>query len=326
MSNSMTDEVNGFLSQYSLESILSGIIEMQMLLYGHDDTFIPATEYLAANALHACNIEGTKEFKWADYQILEQYGKRAYTPNVEKIIAETLKMVNASDTEKQEFLQSQMMQMKGNMYRGDGYIYQLVAVARDLYAPLDSSMRSTMGFSFSSYEKVIRYIFAQYGKRVHSAYKGKNKITTMIKAIKNKEQPWIPSIKSGYIFRIYKSELRQIIGDETEKMCGYLCVKADDSFEKVEYDEFKILQSKPFVDFGDYIYMPLIFSTIMNLPKQFHYSLLLRNYLTGKPLVYIQKIVVTLLKDLHQSSFRDCYRRIRYYTVYLMWEKMGKRM
>lgn len=269
----LTDEIIRFMSQYSLESILSGIIEMQMLLYGRDDMFIPAAEYLAANALYACSIEGTKEFKWADYQILEQYGKRAYTPNVEKLIAETLQMVNANDTEKQEFLQSQMMKMKGNMCRGDGYIHQLVAVARDLYVPLDSSMKATMGFSFSSYEKVIRYIFAQYEKRICRAYKEKNKITTVIKAIRNKEQPWVPSIKSGYIFRIYKSELKQIIGDESEKMCGYLCLKADDDlFKKVEYDEFKMLQSKPFVDFGDYIYMPLIFSTLMNLPKQFHYS------------------------------------------------------
>lgn len=269
----MTDEVNDFLSQYSLESVLSGIIEMQMLLYGHDDTFIPAAEYLAANALCACGLEGTKEFKWADYQLLEQYGKDAYAPNVEKMITETLKMVNASDMKKQEFLQSQMMQVKGNTYRGDGYIHQLVAVARKLYVPLDSSMKSTMGFSFSSYEKAIRYIFAQYAKRIHSAYKEKNKITTMLKAIKNNEKPWLPSIKSGYIFRIQKSELINIIGDETEKMCDYLCVKLhEDSFEKIEYEDFKILQAKPFVDFWDYIYMPLIFSTIMNLPKQFHYA------------------------------------------------------
>ncbi len=272
MASSMTDELVEFLAQYSLESVLSGIIEMQMLLYGHDDTFIPATEYLATNAIYACTVEEKKDFKWADYQILEQYGKNAYTPNIEKLFNDTLKMVNSSDEEKQQFLQSQMMKMKGNIFRGDGYVHQLVAVARELYVPLDSDMKTTMGFSFSSYEKVIRYIFTQYGKKIQSAYKEKNKLTTMIRAIKNKEQPWVPSIKSGYIFRIFKSELRQIVGDETDKMCDYLCIKADASSKPVEYDEFKVLQSKPFVDFRDYIYMPLIFSTIMNIPKQFHYS------------------------------------------------------
>lgn len=52
-----------------------------------------------------------------------------------------------------------------------------------------------------------------------------------------------------------------------------LSVKAyDRDFEKVEFEDFKILISKPFVDFGDYVYMPLLFSTLMNIPKQFHYS------------------------------------------------------
>ena len=54
MVRSETDEVIQFMSQYSLEEVLSGIIELQMLLYGHDDTFIPASEYLAVNALYAC--------------------------------------------------------------------------------------------------------------------------------------------------------------------------------------------------------------------------------------------------------------------------------
>ena len=45
MSKPITDEVIQFMAQYSLEDVLSGIIELQMLLYGHDDTFIPASEY-----------------------------------------------------------------------------------------------------------------------------------------------------------------------------------------------------------------------------------------------------------------------------------------
>ncbi len=278
MSNSITDDLIDFLSQYSLESVLSGIIEMQILLYGHDDTFIPAAEYLATNSLYACDEKNVKPFNWSDYQILERYAKDAFAPKINSIFADTLAMVNASDEEKEKFLQSKIMQLKGSVFRGDGYVHQLVEVARNLYTPLDSSMRSTMGFSYSSYEKVIRYIFAQYGKRMRIAYKKKNKISTIIKAIKNREHPWVPSIREGYIFRIYKAELKKIIGDETEKMCDYLSVKIkEDSFKKVEYDEFKILQSKPFVDFGDYIYMPLVFSTIMNLPKQFHYSFIAEN-------------------------------------------------
>lgn len=47
-----------------------------MLLYGHDDTFIPASEYLAVNALYACKEYGNKDFMWRDYEILEQYAKK----------------------------------------------------------------------------------------------------------------------------------------------------------------------------------------------------------------------------------------------------------
>lgn len=281
----MTDEVIEFLSQYSLESVLSGIIEMQMLLYGHDDTFISASEYLATNALYACGDKETKPFNWSDYQRLEKYAKKAVSPDIEKLFTDTLTMVNASDEEKKKFLQAKMMQLKGNMFRGDGYIHQMVDVARNLYLPLDSSMKDTMGFTYSSYEKVIRYIFAQYGKRIQIAYKEKNKLATVIKAIRKKEQPWLPSIKAGYIFRIQKSELMNIIGDEAEKMCDHLCVRVHgDSLKKAEYDEFKILQSKPFIDFGNYIYMPLIFSTIMNLPKQFHYSFIAERLFDKKTL------------------------------------------
>lgn len=126
MSRPTTDEVIQFMSQYSLEDVLSGIIELQMLLYGHDDTFIPASEYLAVNALYACKEVGNKDFMWRDYEILEQYAKNACAPNIEELFSETIKMINASDEEKQVFLQSKMMQMKGNFYRGDGYIHQLV--------------------------------------------------------------------------------------------------------------------------------------------------------------------------------------------------------
>lgn len=46
-----TEGIVEFLSKYSLEDILSGIIEMQMLLYGRGvDPLIPDSEYYAANA------------------------------------------------------------------------------------------------------------------------------------------------------------------------------------------------------------------------------------------------------------------------------------
>lgn len=103
MSKPATDEVVQFMSQYSLEEVLSGIIELQKLLYGHDDTFIPASEYLAVNALFACKEVGKKDFMWRDYEILEQYAKKACAPNIDELFSDTIKMANASDVEKQNF-------------------------------------------------------------------------------------------------------------------------------------------------------------------------------------------------------------------------------
>lgn len=270
-----TDEIVEFLSKYSLEDILSGIIEMQMLLYGQGvDSLIPASEYYAANALFACKEKGSKTFGWDDFLKLEQYSKDAFTPNVEELIFETLKMVNATDNEKWLFLQSQHMKLKNMAFRGDGYIHQLIGFSEKLYSPLDQEIKAKLGFTFTSCEKVVLHIFHIYGIRLLNAHNEKYKFKNLIKVFSRKDKPQLPSIKEGYIFRMYKNDLYSIIGkEEADCVCEYLCVKPfSTEYKKVELDEFKILTSKPFVDYGEYIYMPLLFSTLMNLPKLFHYT------------------------------------------------------
>jgi len=272
---SKTDEVVEFLSKYSLEDVLSGIIEMQMLLYGHGvDSLISASEYFATNALFACKESGNEPFEWEDYLKLEKYCKEAFAPNIEELFTETLKMVNATDEEKEAFLQAQHMKVKNMAFRGDGYIYQLISFAEKLYSPLDQEIKTKLGFSFTSCKKMILYIFHTYGVRVAKAYSEKYKVQNMIKAFCGRTKPQLPSIKEGYIFRINKKNLRSAIGSkEVDYICDYLSVKAfAGDYKKVDLEEFKILISKPFVDFGEYIYMPLLFSSLMNLPKLFHYT------------------------------------------------------
>lgn len=270
-----TDDIVEFLSRYSLEDILSGIIEMQLLLYGHGvDSLIPASEYYAANALFACKEKGRKTFEWGDYLRLEQYCKDAFAPNVEELFSETLKMVNATDEKKELFLQSQHMKLKNMAFRGDGYIHQLIGFAEKLYSPLDQEIKAKLGFTFTSCEKIVLYIFHIYGIKLANAHNEKYKFKNMIKAFSGKEKLQLPSIKEGYIFRLYKNDLYSIVDKkEADCVCDYLCVKPFSAeYKKVELGEFKILTSKPFVDYGEYIYMPLLFSTLMNLPKLFHYT------------------------------------------------------
>lgn len=303
---SKTDEIVEFLSKYSLEEVLSGIIERQMLLYGHGvDSLISASEYFATNALFACKKSGNMPFEWEDYLKLEKYCKQAFAPNVEELFTETLKMVNATDAEKEAFLQSQHMKVKNMAFRGDGYIHQLISFAEKLYSPLDQEIKAKLGFSFTSCQKMILYIFHTYGIRVAKAYSEKYKVKNMIKAFSGKTKPQLPSIKEGYIFRIDKKNLRDVIGvKEVDYICDYLSVKAfAGDYKKVDLAEFKILISKPFVDFGEYIYMPLLFSSLMNLPKLFHYTFIAEKIFDKKVVGIYTRNRGDIVEDLTQLYF-----------------------
>lgn len=303
---SNTDEIVEFLSHYSLENALSGIIEMQLLLYGHGvDSLIPASEYFAANALFACKESGDKPFEWGDYLKLEEYCKKVYAPNVEELLTETLKMVNATDEEKESFLQSQHMKLKNMAFRGDGYIHQLISFAELLYSSLDQEIKDKLGFTFTSCKKMIIYIFYIYGTRAANAHSEKYKICNIIKSFSGKNKLQLPSIKNGYIFRIDKNDLRKVIDSkEVDKICDYLSVQAfSEDYKKADLGEFKILISKPFIDFGEYIYMPLLFSTLMNLPKLFHYTFIAEKIFDKKVVGIYTNNRGDVVEDLTQMYF-----------------------
>lgn len=115
------ENVERFLEQYSLEDILSGVIEMQMLLYGKgEDALIAGSEYLATNAFAICKKDGTKPFLWSDYLELEEICKSAFIEDTEKIIKDALMLQEASDEEKEKFLASTHMKVKSMAFCGDG--------------------------------------------------------------------------------------------------------------------------------------------------------------------------------------------------------------
>lgn len=271
---SNTDNIVDFLSQYSLEDVMSGVIEMQMLMYGKGvDSLIPASEYFATNALFACKASSNKPFKWKEYIQLEEYCRDIFVQNTKELFAEALKLVNATDAEKEAFLKSQHMKLKNIAFRGDGYIHQLISFAEQLYSPFDEEIKAKLGFTFTSLKKMILYIFHTYIDRDKKAYRNKYKLKNIRKSFSEKNNLQLPSIKEGYIFRIDKDDLRDIISsEEVDYICDYFSVNAFvGKYDKTDLEEFKILASKPFIDFGKYIYMPLLFSTLMNLPKLFHY-------------------------------------------------------
>lgn len=302
-----TNGILDYISQFSLEDVLSGIIEMQILLYGSDvDSLLPASEYLATNALFACKQEGNRRFEWADYLQLETYCKNFFAPSIDQFLLEALSLVNANEKEKEEYLKSLHMRLKNTAFRGDGYLHQLMYFANKLYAPLDQEIKNKLGFTFTSCEKMIIHINHVYCERIEKVYREKNKVKNVLKTFCKRERLQLPSIKAGYIYRIDKTDLHEIIDqDEVNSICNYLCVKAyEGSFKEVENDEFKILLSKPFVDFGDYIYMPLLLPTLMNLPKLFHYTFIAEKIFDKDVMGVYTKYRGNLVEDFALQCFK----------------------
>lgn len=266
-----------FLKKYCMEDILSGVIEMQLCSSGQlIDTRIPAAEYLASNAICLCKCDSDIRFMWSDYLKLEEFASNLYSDDIEQLFSETFSLVDKTHDVKQDFLKSQQIKLKNMAFRGDGYIYQLVSLAELLYKPFDTEIKEKLGFTFSCCERMMIYIFKLYMYKSLEAHKKKykNMLKSLIKAVRGNSELILPSIKEGYIFRVYKKELYTQFGtEETDNILKYLSVFPNShELTTSEVSEFKILTSKPFIDFGDYIYMPLLDSTLMNLPKLFHYT------------------------------------------------------
>lgn len=282
MQNDVELEFINFLSQYSLEDILSVLIQYQLANCMRDGEYLSLAEYATANALYACPPKGTSSINWTEYLNLEKYLKALRSSSINELFAEAIKRKDLSDNEKADFLQSSSMKMKSTFLKGDGYLYQLVNFARELYVPLDSLLQKSLGFSYSSCEKLIVYLFREMESRYRGAYKKTRKLTTLFNFLFRKTLLPMPSIDNGYIFRFYKKDLGSVVSpNELDSLLNYLSVHPfKDSFEKVGLSDFKRLTSKPFVDFGEYIYIPLPLSTLMNLPKLFHYTFVAESYFT----------------------------------------------
>ncbi|WP_270474934.1 hypothetical protein [Clostridium cochlearium] len=272
-------ELEQFIKKYNTEDVLSGVLEMQMSSYGQlMDERIPAAEYLASNVIRYNISDSKNNFTWSNFLQLEEFAKNIYSEDVSKLFEEALSLVGAADEKKNEFLKSGHMKLKNMAFRGDGYIYQLLSMSEMLYKPFDEELKKSLGFTFTCCEELFIYIFKLYTKKALEAHSKKYKFTNIIKTfyqtLRGKAVLMLPSIKEGYIFRVYKEDLYTKFNKfEVDSMIKYLSVCPGESILKpTEVSEFKILTSKPLVDFGDYVYLPLLESTLMNFPKLFHYT------------------------------------------------------
>ncbi|HZK61112.1 MAG TPA: hypothetical protein VFC41_03495 [Anaerovoracaceae bacterium] len=264
---------------YNTEDILSSLIEMQLCPDRETkDIRIPVSEYFISNLIRYNIFNSKEKYTWTQFQTLRKYGQNCFNPSIANIISEAIKLQNANDETKNTFLKTSFMQLKNQVFRGDGYLKQLFGLSNLLYSPFDEMFKEKLGFTYTCCEKVMVFILKEYSLRVSKAFKEKNIITNIIKSLwttlRNRQILINPSISAGYIFRISKEELYKEYGqEEIDSLIDFLGIKiGDSSLKPIGISDFKPLYERPFVDFGLYIYLPLPESTLMNLPKLFHYK------------------------------------------------------
>lgn len=246
------------MKNYKTEDLLNAILLMsadkdEVL----SDCRIPASEWLAANIIRQYRTEATT-FSANSYEELKQTATSVFAPAINEIFKTIFGNMNASNDKKQDILKSTLMKLKNMSFRGDAYQFQLMEVAEKFYKPFDEDLKNTYGFSFSTCQKVVMFIYQFYMSILLVADSPTNKI----------------SIIQSQGFKVTKEMLYQKFDKaEIDNLLCYFSIKPGDAnLKAVSTDDFNPLYAKPFVDFGNYIYMPIPVSTISNFPKIFHYT------------------------------------------------------
>lgn len=259
------------------EDIISGIIEYQFMDL-MDDLRLNKAELIAGRAIkfNVTDSKYTYLFKESE-KLLNLAEKAILYLGVTDIFEKTIKAKDSSDEDKKKIEKSISMRTKSIFVRGDGYPKQLVEFSNRLYSEFDTDIKDAFGFTYSQCQSMIIYIYNYYCNKTEYL---KNSFEKIVESpIFNAKYLYNPdycmhSISEGYVYRVEKKELYNEFGEDIVKnIISYLSVglgNENKSFNNI--DDFNILYSKPIVDFGEYIYMPLPINTIQNLPKLFHYE------------------------------------------------------
>lgn len=251
-------ELEQFLKKYNTEDILNAVIVMFYDECLSKDVLIPSIEMITSNALSYYHLDCDNYFDKNAYHVMQEISANIFAPKTQELFLSVMLHVNDSNDDKMELLKSIQMQLKNMAFRGDAYMFQLFGLAEKFYEPFDKDMKDSYGFSFTTYEKLIV-----------AAY---NKYISIISFIDNEEMR-LEAINK-HMFCINKFELYEMFDkNEVDSLVEYLSVKIGiDNIKPVSIDDFKILYSKPIIDFGEYIYFPMMNLTMLNMPKIFHYT------------------------------------------------------
>ena len=140
-------------STYNTDSLISAIIALQYLGKGElKDSYLIAAEVFASKAIRYNISDSAYSFGEKEHHDLAKLSKKVIYHGFSDYIQKTIQLrdSDASDQEKEEFLQSIMMEAKGSYFRGDGYVHQLIQIAEKLYKPFDEEIKAQFGFTFST--------------------------------------------------------------------------------------------------------------------------------------------------------------------------------
>lgn len=311
------------------EDIISGIIEYQFkdLM---DGLRLNKAELVAGRAIKF-NVTGSKyKYLFRESERLLNLAERAILYlGVTDIFEKTMKAKDSNNDYKKKTEKSISMRTKNIFVRGDGYPKQLIEFANRLYSEFDKDIKDAFGFTYSQCQSMIIYIYNYYCKKTEDL---QDSFEKMVRSpvlnegyLRNPDFEMF-SISEGYVYRVEKKELYDKFGEDIVKnIISYLGVglgNGNKSFNNI--DDFNILYSKPIVDFGEYIYIPLPINAIQNLPKLFHYEFVTEKNINKDARDNYTKWRGDLVEELTAEYLNRLFKKESIYTSLYYFDK-GKR-
>lgn len=229
-------DLDTYLQSYDLEYFVNYLISLQ---YKGEDTYL-ISEY-ALNYLFKIDNISDKKPSFVNYMIVYEEFKKIFFEknfiNLKNFIEENK---NNNEKEIKTSLIPLTMQLNRDYARGIGYKNQLLDLANRIYAPFDNDFINALGFKYTTFEKMIIYIYNEYKK---------NKFRILD-------------------FKVNKQTLYTEFGkNEVDSIFSETAIKFNEHIET----DLNIFYLKPFIDCGEYIYAPLAINNLYNIPKFFHY-------------------------------------------------------
>lgn len=323
-----TEDINRIFSRMdkqmettNTEDIISGIIEYQFMDL-MDGLRLNKAELIAGRAIKFNVTDSRYKYLFKESEKLLNLSEKAIlhlgvTDIFEKTIKDKAKDGTNENMKKIE--KSISMRTKSIFVRGDGYPKQLVEFAKKLYSKFDTDIEGAFGFTYSQCQSMIIYIYNYYCKKTEEL---KDSFEKKVESPILNNGYWcnpnhaMPSISEGYVYRVEKKELYDKFGEDVvENIISYLRVSLGNenkSFNNI--DDFNILYSKPIVDFGEYIYMPLPINTIQNLPKLFHYEFVANSKISKEARASYTKWRGDLIEELTAEYLNRLFDKKSVYT------------